>query len=49
MIAFHLMGHSTLKMTKHYCSIFDADIAKNYDRFSPLANNQKPRETIKNI
>ena len=44
-----LMGHSTLKMTKHYCSIFDADIAKNYDRFSPLANIQKPRETIKNI
>ena len=44
-----LMGHSILKMTKHYCSIFDADIAKNYDRFSPLANIQKPRETIKNI
>lgn len=32
-----LMGHSTLKMTKHYCAIFDADITKNYDNFSPLA------------
>ncbi len=42
-----LMGHSTLKMTKHYCAIYDADIAKNYDRVSPLAQIQKPRETIK--
>ena len=24
-----LLGHSTLKMTKHYCNVFDADIAKN--------------------
>lgn len=32
-----LLGHSTLDMTKHYCAIFDADIAKNYDSFSPLA------------
>lgn len=32
-----LLGHSTLAMTKHYCAIFDADIAKNYDNFSPLA------------
>lgn len=32
-----LLGHSTLDMTKHYCAIFDADIIKNYDSFSPLA------------
>ena len=32
-----LLGHSTLKMTKHYCAVFDADIARNYDNFSPLA------------
>lgn len=32
-----LLGHSTLDMTKHYCAIFDADIVKNYDNFSPLA------------
>ena len=25
-----LLGHSTLNMTKHYCSIYDADISKNY-------------------
>ena len=38
----------TLRNYKHYCSIYDADIAKNYDRVSPLAQIQKPRETIKN-
>ena len=31
-----LLGHSTLDMTKHFCAIFDADITKNYDSFSPL-------------
>ena len=41
-----LLGHSTLKMTKHYCAIYDADIAKNYDRFSPLAQISKPKERI---
>ena len=42
-----LLGHSTLKMTKHYCTIYDADIAKNFDRFSPLAQMAQPREKIK--
>ena len=42
-----LMGHSTLKMTKHYCTIFDADIARNFDTFSPLAQISKPNEKIK--
>lgn len=42
-----LLGHSTLKMTKHYCAIYDADIAKNYDRFSPLAQISQPKEKIK--
>ena len=42
-----LLGHSTLKMTKHYCTIYDADIAKNFDRFSPLAQMNQPRERIK--
>lgn len=32
-----ILGHSTLKMTKHYCNIFDADVARNFDNFSPLA------------
>lgn len=42
-----LLGHSTLKMTKHYCAIYDADIAKNFDRFSPLAQMTQPKEKIK--
>lgn len=39
-----LLGHSTLDMTKHYCTIFDSDIANNYDSLSPLSkikNNNK--------
>lgn len=42
-----LLGHSTLDMTKHYCAIFDADIAKNYDSFSPLAQMQSKSTRIK--
>lgn len=42
-----ILGHSTLKMTKHYCAIYDADIAKDYDRFSPLAQMNQPKEKIK--
>ena len=41
-----LLGHSTLKMTKHYCAIYDADIARNFDRISPLAQITKPKEKI---
>lgn len=41
-----LLGHSTLKMTRHYCSIFDADIARDYDRFAPLAQISAPKEKI---
>lgn len=41
-----LLGHSTLKMTKHYCAIFDSDIANNFDKTSPLAQISKPREKI---
>ncbi len=42
-----LLGHSTLKMTKHYCAIYDADIARNFDRFSPLAQLSQPKEKIR--
>jgi len=42
-----LLGHSTLDMTKHYCAIFDADIAKNYDRFSPLSQMKQSKSKIK--
>ena len=42
-----LLGHSTLAMTKHYCAIYDADIAKNFDRFSPLAQLQQTKSKLK--
>lgn len=32
-----LLNHSTLKVTRHYCNIFDSDIANNYEQYSPLA------------
>ena len=41
-----LLGHASLDMTKHYCAIYDADIAKNYDQFSPLAQMTKAKEKI---
>lgn len=37
-----LLGHSTLKMTQHYARIYDAEIAKDYDRHSPLEKLRKP-------
>lgn len=42
-----LLGHSTLAMTKHYCAIFDADLTKNYDNFSPLAQIKANSTRIK--
>lgn len=42
-----LLGHSTLDMTKHYCAIFDADIAKDYDYFSPLMKMKSNSTKIK--
>lgn len=42
-----LLGHSTLDMTKKYCAIFDADITKNYDKFSPLSQMKQTNSTIK--
>ena len=41
-----LLGHSSLKMTKHYCAIYDSDLANNYDNFSPLAKMKQPKERI---
>lgn len=42
-----LLGHSTLDMTKHYCAIFDADITKNFENFSPLAQLKGQEGRIK--
>ena len=41
-----LLGHSTLAMTKHYCTIYDADISDNFDSFSPLAQLTKGKERL---
>lgn len=42
-----LLGHSTLKMTRHYCNIYDADIANNFDRLSPLENMSRSKQKIR--
>ena len=43
-----IMGHSTLKMTRHYCNIFNDDIIENHEQRSPLAHlTQAKRQTIK--
>lgn len=43
-----IMGHSTLKMTRHYCNIFNDDIIENYEQHSPLAQlTRSKRQTIK--
>lgn len=42
-----ILGHSTLKMTKHYCAIYDTDIANNYEQLSPLANMKHKGERIR--
>lgn len=40
-----LLGHTTLDMTKHYCNIYNVDLIKNYDDFSPLEKmNAKERK-----
>lgn len=41
-----LLGHSTLQMTKHYCKLYDSDIARSFDNISPLAQLQKSKEKI---
>lgn len=41
-----LLGHSTLEMTKHYCQIFNKDIIKDYDNFSPLSQFSKRKISI---
>ena len=42
-----LLGHSTLDMTKHYCAIFDAEMTRNFDEFSPLSKLSTGNEKIK--
>lgn len=42
-----LLGHSTLDMTKHYCAIFDKDIVRDYDNFSPLSQFSKQKISMR--
>ena len=40
-----LLAHSTLKMTKHYCRLYDTEIVERYDELSPLEKMvQKPKK-----
>ena len=41
-----LLNHSTLDMTKHYCTIFDADVIKGFEQYSPLAQIYKSHQKI---
>ena len=41
-----LLGHSTLTMSKRYCNIYDTDIAKEFDAFSPLAKLTQQKSRI---
>ena len=42
-----LLGHSTLDMTRHYCEIFDAELTRDFDSFSPLSRLTSSSEKIK--
>ena len=43
-----IMGHSTLKMTRHYCNLFNDDIIENHEQHSPLAQlTRSKRQTIR--
>ena len=42
-----LLGHSTLEMTRKYCELFNADIVRDYDSHSPLAQMQRGNERIR--
>lgn len=33
----HLLGHKTLDMTKHYCNLYNADIANRFESICPLS------------
>ena len=41
-----LLGHSTLEMTKHYCAIFNTDLANGFDNMSPLEQLHRQENRI---
>lgn len=42
-----LLGHSTLEMTQKYCNLFNAEMMRDYDTHSPLAQIQKCKTKLK--
>lgn len=42
-----MLGHETLDMTKHYARMFDTDIAKDFEKVSPLRKLSGKKERIK--
>lgn len=42
-----LLGHSTLDMTRHYCNIYNVDLVKSFDEYSPLQNMRSNKEKIR--
>lgn len=43
----HILGHSTLAMTKHYCRLYDSDLMVDYDSISPLSRLTQTRTKLK--
>lgn len=42
-----ILGHSTLDMTRHYCNLYDIDLVKNYDIYSPLQQMKPHTDKIR--
>ena len=42
-----MLGHSTMKMTKHYTNLFDADLQKSFENNCPLVQLIKGKPKIK--
>ena len=40
-----ILGHSSLKMVKHYANLFDEDLKHNYDNLCPLDNVIKTKRS----
>lgn len=45
----HILGHSTLDMTRRYVKLFSEDIKEDYDRFSPLDSIKRGAKRTKKV
>ncbi len=41
-----ILGHSDIRMTLHYCNLYNSDMTANFDDFSPLSTLSKNRVTM---